>query len=84
MHGTAIDPSYYASTAYFPQTPSLGCLCSYEEWDAQGRLKKSEQQKIVDALGNIGASEGYVVVVNISNTEKPVTVTEVNALLKLK
>jgi hypothetical protein len=84
MHGTAIDPEYYAGRTYFPQTPSLGCLCSYEEWDAAGRLKQSEQQKIIDALKGIGASEGYVVVLNLDHRPEPVTIAEVSALLKKK
>jgi hypothetical protein len=82
MHGTTIDPAYYKGRAYFPQTPSLGCLCSYEEWDAQGRLKFSEQQKIVDALSGIGTSNGYVVVIDLDNQPKPVTIGEVELLLR--
>lgn len=84
MHGTAIDPVFYKGQTYFPQTPSLGCLCSYEEWDAQGKLKKSEQQKIIDALKSIGASEGYVVVLNIDHKPTPVTLAEIEASLKKK
>jgi hypothetical protein len=57
-------------------------LCSYEEWDAQGRLKFSEQQKIVDALSGIGASNGYVVVIDLDNQPKPVTIGEVELLLR--
>ena len=77
MHGTAINPVYYKGQNYFPQTPSLGCLCSLEEWDAGGRLKKSDQEKIVAALCRQGSNTGYVVVIDLDKLERPVTVEDV-------
>ena len=50
MHGTTIDPEFYKAETYYPQTPSLGCLCSYEEWDSSGYRISSNQQQIVNAL----------------------------------
>jgi len=81
MHGTTIDPEFYKAQTYYPQTPSLGCLCSYEEWNEAGYRLNSNQQKIVDALNAIGSSDGYVVVIDIDNKKKNVTIDEVKTLL---
>ena len=81
MHGTTIDPEFYRAETYYPQTPSLGCLCSYEEWDSSGYRISSNQQQIVDVLNSIGSSNGYVVVIDIDNKNKNVDIDEVQALL---
>ena len=81
MHGTTIDPAIYKSQTYYPQTPSLGCLCSYEEWNDSGYRVSSNQQAIVDALNSIGSDNGYVVVIDIDNKKKNVGIDEVRALL---
>lgn len=77
MHGTTIDPSYYKGQNYYPQTPSLGCLCSYEEWDKNGNRIKSNQQQIVDELDTIECNEGYVVVIELDDEKKPVVLNDV-------
>lgn len=82
MHGTTIDPEFYKAETYYPQTPSLGCLCSYEEWNEQGFRTGSNQQQIVNALNSIGSSNGYVVVIDIDNQKKNVGIEDVQALLK--
>lgn len=82
MHGTTINPAYYKGQSYFPQTPSLGCLCSYEEWSKTGQRTKSNQQAIVDALDSAGAKKGYVVVINLGDKKTSVGLTEVLSLLQ--
>ena len=82
MHGTTINPIYYKEKKYFPQTPSLGCLCSYEAWDKNGRLTNSHQEQIVTALKTIGSLNGYVVVVNLDDKNKAVELNEVMHLLR--
>ena len=81
MHGTTVDPVYYKGKTYYPQTPSLGCLCSYEEWNEEGFRTSSNQQQIVDALNGIRSSSGYVVVIDIDNKKKNVELSEVKPLL---
>lgn len=81
MHGTTIDPEFYKAESYYPQTPSLGCLCSYEEWDESGYRINSNQQQIKNALDSIGSSNGYVVVIDIDNKQQPVEIGEIQALL---
>jgi hypothetical protein len=81
MHGTTINPNYYKKQPYFPQTPSMGCLCSYEEWDSGGQVIKSNQQEIVNALNAIGAQKGFVVVINLDDKKEPVSVREITSYL---
>ncbi len=83
MHGTTIDPQFYKAETYYPQTPSMGCLCSYEEWNDAGYRTTSNQQRIVNALTSIGSSSGYVVVIDINNDYKNVDIDEVSPLLDL-
>ena len=81
MHGTTIDPEFYKKETYYPQTPSLGCLCSYEQWNDSGYRTSSNQQQIVDVLNSIGSSNGYVVVIDIDDKKKNVTIDEIQSLL---
>ena len=81
MHGTTIDPAFYKGQTYYPQTPSLGCLCSYEAWDANGKRINSNQQQIVDALDSIESSEGYVVVIEIDDEMKAVDLEAIRKYL---
>ena len=82
MHGTTVDPAYYKGQLYYPQTPSLGCLCSYEEWNSKGERVKSNQQQIVDGLNEIDSSNGYVVVIELSDEKKAVSIADVQEFLK--
>ena len=81
MHGTTINPNYYKGQHYFPQTPSLGCLCSYEEWDKQGKQVVSNQQKIVTALKSIESISGYVIVLELDDKNEAVTLQDAAKLL---
>ena len=81
MHGTTIDPQFYKAETYYPQTPSMGCLCSYEDWNDDGYRTVSNQQRILNALTSMGNSSGYVVVIDIDNKYKNVDINEVSPLL---
>lgn len=82
MHGTTIDPSFYKGQTYYPQTPSLGCLCSYEEWGSNGKRISSNQQQIADALFTIGSSNGYVVVIDIDDAKEAVNFNSIRKIIK--
>lgn len=77
MHGTTINPTYYKGQSYYPQTPSLGCLCSYEQWDKNGKKMVSNQQKIIDVLNSINSKSGYVVVINMDDKNLPVRIEDI-------
>ncbi|MCW3090459.1 MAG: hypothetical protein JWP81_1528 [Ferruginibacter sp.] len=83
-HGTTVDPQYYSGEPYFPQTPTAGCLCTKETWsDADGKRLESDQQKLVNALQMAGGANGYCVVIEIDDAQKPVTLLEILSLLKV-
>lgn len=81
-HGTTIDPNYYKNSVWFPQTPSLGCLCAHESWDDQGKRISSDQQKIIDAVDSAGGAHGYLVVVDLDDWPGPVTLASIQDKLK--
>jgi hypothetical protein len=84
VHGTTIDPWFYIGQPYYPNTPSLGCLCSYEEWnETNGERILSYQQKLIDALKQITNHDlnGYLVVVEINDKKSPVSLDELEELI---
>ena len=81
-HGTTIDPELYKGEPYYPFTPSNGCLVAEEWWnDKTGKLEKSGQLQIANALAPFGKPEGYFVVFNINNEKRPVLISEIERLL---
>ncbi len=83
-HGTTVDPDYYTGKSYYPQTPTMGCLCTKEIWsDVDGKRLVSDQQKLVTALKRVGGANGYCVVIEINDEQKPVNLPEILSLLKL-
>lgn len=78
-HGTTINPEYYKGQPFYPMTPTEGCLCTKEFWD--GRIIESDQQKLVNALLNAGGAYGYVVVIEIDDQHRPVTLEDVKKYL---
>ncbi len=81
-HGTTVNPEYYADELYYPQTPTMGCLCTKEIWsEADGKLLQSDQQKLVAALKKAGGANGYCVVIEIDDEERPISLSEILPLI---
>ncbi len=84
VHGTTINPAYYAGTSYFPGTPQQGCMISSETWDpATGRLHASGQLALAQAYAAAGARQdlaGYLIVVELPG-QGAVTPAEALALV---
>ncbi len=82
-HGTTINPAFYSHKPYYPQTPSLGCLCTRETWnEVNGKRMESDQQKLVDAVKKAGGADGYLIVIEIGDQQKPVSINEILPYLK--
>lgn len=82
-HGTAIDPAPWRDTVFAGQTPSHGCLTCDETWDpATGRRVTSEQARLVAALRKAGGPPAYLVVVEMDDEARPVSMGDVTRLLK--
>lgn len=84
-HGTTIDPEMYKGQTYYPYTPTQGCLCTKEIWsDKDGKRLISDQQLLVDAVKKAGGADGYIVVIEIDDQQKPVTINDIVPYIKIK
>ena len=82
-HGSTVDPGYYKGQPYYPLTPTLGCLCTKEIWnEADGKRTASDQQKLVDALQKAGGANGYYVLIELNDEQRPVTISDILSLIK--
>ncbi len=82
-HGTTVNPAYYLKQPYYPLTPTQGCLCTKEIWSAvDGKRIQSDQQKLVDAVKKAGGANGYCVVIEIDDEQKPVSIKDILPFLK--
>lgn len=81
-HGTTIDPSLYEGKIYYPNTPSLGCLCAYENWsELTGERLFSYQQQLIDAFKSTGGNKGFLIVIEIDNQKSPVKIEEIEKFI---
>ena len=84
-HGTTVNTEYYKKQSYYPLTPTLGCLCTKEIWSTvDGSRLESDQQKLVDAVKKAGGADGYYIVVEIDDQQKPVSLKEILPYLPKK
>ncbi len=81
-HGTAVDPAFYKGQVYYPYTPTAGCLCTKEIWDAEGKRIFSDEQKLADAVKKAGGANGYLIVLELDDSQKIVLVEEILPYLK--
>ncbi len=66
-HGTTINPEFYKQQPYFPNTPSLGCLCSPEMWNEVGERISSVQQEWISELQKIKEQPVYFIVADVQD-----------------
>jgi len=84
-HGTTVDPAFYKGQPYYPYTPTQGCLCTKELWSTtDGKRLISDQQKLVDAVTKAGGPDGYLVVIEIDDQQKPISVNDILPYIKTK
>ena len=69
FHGTTIDENLYSGKEFYPQTPSMGCLCSNETWDNDGNLIESGQQKLADAWLKTPGESGFAYVLELLESD---------------
>jgi hypothetical protein len=81
-HGTTVDVSYYTGKPYYPFTPTMGCLATCEIWNSRsGFLQTSGQLDLATAVIKTGTTKGYLIVVEINDINKPVTIGDVKPFL---
>ena len=82
-HGTTVNPAYYVNQSYYPQTPTLGCLCTKEIWNEEdGSILLSDQQHLIAALQKAGGADGYLVVIELDDKRKAVDIEEAMQFLE--
>lgn len=82
-HGTTVNPEFYKVAAYYPHTPTSGCLCTKEFWsNKDGKRTESNQQKLVDAVKQAGGADGYLIVLELEDEQRPVILKDVLKYIK--
>ena len=66
-HGTTIDPAFYSKQPYYPNTPSMGCLCSPEWWNDKGERIYSAQMDWINAMKKLSLPPVYLIVAEIKD-----------------
>ncbi|MFT3980003.1 MAG: hypothetical protein QM687_05995 [Ferruginibacter sp.] len=83
IHGSTVNPMYYVNQPYYPLTPTQGCLTSKEIWDeASGIRTESDQQLLINAMIKAGGSDGYAIVINIDDEQRPVALYDIVPLIE--
>jgi hypothetical protein len=82
-HGTTVNPEFYKGETYYPLTPTEGCLCTKELWSTvDGKRLESDQQKLINAVKKAGGPQGYLIVIELEDVQRPVTLKDVLPYLK--
>ncbi len=83
-HGTTISSHLYKGKTYYPNTPTQGCLCIYEEWDMEtGKQVVSDQQRFIRHIPpKAFHSRGYLIVVEIDDAPAPVKIDDIISFLR--
>ncbi len=80
-HGSTIDPEFYRNEPFYPLTPSLGCMTAYERWNDQtGVCEQSRQLQLVNRLKKSGDLNGFLIVVEINDIKKPVSMADLSII----
>ena len=61
----------------------MGCLTSKEIWNEEtGQRLESDQQKLINAMIPAGGAQGYTIVININDEQRPVLLYDIIPLLE--
>ena len=82
-HGTTVDEQFYKGKTYYPFTPTAGCLCTKENWDSTGKRIFSDQQKLADAVKKAGGANGYLIVLELNDEQKAVSLDDILPYIKM-
>lgn len=82
IHGSTDDISFFEGKTYYPLTPTRGCISSTEIWSEDtGKSLKSDQASLINRYKSSNSRNGFLVVLEIDNNEKPVHIEEIEQLL---
>jgi hypothetical protein len=82
VHGMTQDPSWAEGHPWAPLAPSAGCLVTLEHWSPEsGHGLRSDQLLLAQAFTRDGHDRGYLVVLELDDVPRPVTLDDLRALL---
>lgn len=82
IHGSTDDISFFEGSKYYPLTPTRGCLSSTEIWSKDtGKCLKSDQASLINKYKSLNSRNGFLVVLELDNKEKPVQIDEIERIL---
>lgn len=82
IHGSTLDASFFDGWAFYPNSPTDGCLSTLESWDTgDGSIIHSDQLDLVNTFHKTASYIGLLEVINLDNQKKNVTEAEINALV---
>lgn len=76
-HGTNLDPLWYKSSSFFPNTPTKGCLSTKEIRTTSQKLIYSEQKMLLTVLEQSPHLHGFLYVINLNDKKEPVTLDDI-------
>ncbi|MCW8850206.1 MAG: hypothetical protein OQJ81_09545, partial [Melioribacteraceae bacterium] len=83
MHGSTDETSFFKEFPYYPLTPTKGCLSSKEIWsDLNGKCIESDQAKLVNAFRSVRQKKGFLVVIELDDQNKPISLSEIEKYIK--
>ncbi|MDX1702114.1 MAG: hypothetical protein R3250_15925 [Melioribacteraceae bacterium] len=83
IHGSTDETAYFSEEAYYPLTPTRGCLSSREIWDEKtGRAVESDQVSLINAFRSTGQTKGYLILIEIDDQQRPVDIQDIKRFLK--
>ncbi|HRD58966.1 MAG TPA: hypothetical protein PK504_13015 [Ferruginibacter sp.] len=83
VHGSTVNPMYYIKQPYYPLTPTQGCLTSKEVWDENTGIRtQSDQQLLINSMIKAGGADGYAIVINIDDEQRPVLLYDIVPMIE--
>jgi len=74
---------YYIKQPYYPLTPTQGCLTSKEVWDENTGIRtQSDQQLLINSMIKAGGADGYAIVINIDDEQRPVLLYDIVPMIE--
>jgi hypothetical protein len=79
-HGSTLDSSFYKDKKYYPLLPTFGCMSAYEQWNSDGSLIKSDQQKLINIIKK-EKIQGLYYVIDLNDDKREVSIEDIKPII---